>query len=371
MKCVAAIVPEVGKPLVLEEVDIADPKPNEVRVKIKTCTICHSDIHSARGEHGPFEGSATAGHEVAGVVDAVGSAVTYVKPGDRVIAGIERAGCGKCYECLSGRPAFCESLDGHIFKQKGPYTRKNGEIPIQLAGYLTGFAEYTNVLENSVYKLDDAVPFEIGSMISCGFIAGFGAVVNRLQVRPFQSIVVVGCGGVGLSAIQGAHFVGAFPIIAVDTSDDKLNFAKTMGATHILNPMKCNIVEEVHSICYGRGADNAIVCTAGKGLKKQAFDMCTGYGHTCFVGHGDFAEEFLHEFNCLNFMDGAYITGSAMGATNVRIQIPQIQEIYKFGLLHLDEMITHRFTLSEINEALDDAVHGQGVIKNLVVIDPS
>ncbi|MBN1629231.1 MAG: alcohol dehydrogenase catalytic domain-containing protein [Thermoleophilia bacterium] len=368
MRCKVAVLPAVGELYVIEEVELAGLKPNEARVKMKTCGICHSDLHSQMGEHGHFDGSATGGHEATGVVTEVGSEVTYVKPGDRVICCLIKAGCGHCFECLMGRPYMCVNNGPQQFKVPGPYTRDNGDVPIQLPGAFTGFAEYANVSENNLVKLDDDIPHEVGSIISCAVISGFIGLLHRACVKPFESLVVIGCGGVGVSAIQGGRFVGAFPIVGVDIDDGKLERAKGFGLDYTVNPKTCDAVATVRELCDGRGADHAMVCVAGPGIKRQALDMLHLTGRLTCIGHGTYEAEMLTEFSAMDFFSGRTLTGSGMGATNIRLDIPRLMALYRMGHLKVDEMIDGRYRLEQINEANESAVHG-GVLKNILVFD--
>ena len=366
MRCKIALIPSIKEPFIIEEVELSDPKPNEVRLKVKACSICHSDIHSILGEHGGFEGAGTAGHEVSGVIDAVGSDVSYVMPGDRVMATLVKAGCGHCSECLSGRFIRCLTNGGIVFQQKGPYVRANGDVPIQTGGAFTGFAEYTNVPEDNLVKLDDDIPYDIGAILTCAVISGFYGVLHRACVRPFESLVVVGCGGVGISAVQGARFAGAFPVIALDTLDSKLERAKGFGATHIINPKNCDPVVEVKSICNSYGAEHVILSVAAPGLKRQALDMLQPVGRLTVIGHISYEHEFLGDINVLDLMKGRAIIGSAMGAVTIRRDIPRLCRLYKHGLLKVDEMIDGRFPLEQINEAVASVRQG-GALKNVIV----
>ncbi|MCX8031952.1 MAG: alcohol dehydrogenase catalytic domain-containing protein [Thermoleophilia bacterium] len=368
MKCKVAVSPRMGAPYVIEEVEIADLKPNEARVKIKSCSICHSDIHSQMGEHGAFEGSSTGGHEAAGIVTEVGSEVTYVKPGDRVICCLVKAGCGQCRECLLGRPMFCLKNGPMAFKQPSPYRRANGDVPIQMPGAFSGFAEYANVPEPNLVKLDDDVPFEVGSILSCAMISGFGAVLHRAQVKPFQSVVVLGCGGVGMSAIQGARFVGGYPVVAVDTVESKLERAKGFGATHTINPKKSEVVAEVRKITDGMGADHVILCVAAPGLKRQAVDMLSPTGRVTCIGHRTYEDELLGDISAMDFFSGRTLTGSAMGAVTTRLDIPRLMALYRAGILKVDEMIDGRYPLEQINEANESLLEGKA-LKNVIVFD--
>ena len=223
----AAICYEFGKPLAIEEVTIEPPGTGEVKVRVKAAGICHSDLHFLSGEHGNPDLPLVGGHEVAGVVEEVGEDVTYVKPGDRVIVCMVATGCGKCHNCVIGKPHLCEvygikstsKVPGE-FLLAGPshLINKDGKRLTQHSAFFAGFTEYTIVNEHNLVKLDDDISFEAGAVISCAVISGVYAVINRAQVRPGQSVVVIGTGGVGLNAVQGAVLSGAHPIIAINRS---------------------------------------------------------------------------------------------------------------------------------------------------------
>jgi S-(hydroxymethyl)glutathione dehydrogenase/alcohol dehydrogenase len=345
---------------------LAEPGYGEVRLKNMTCTICHSDIHGIRGEHGPFEGSATAGHEIAAVVDKVGPGVTYVQPGE--------PGRLLCYSpglrntvipvCTAGR-GFARICPCWASAQARPVyaCRRQGAIQTKLTA--TGFAEYCNCHESALCKLDDDIPYAVGSAMACGFITGFGAILNRCQVKPGEKVAVIGCGGVGLSAVQGARVSGACPIIAVDTVDSKLELAVKEGATHTINPKKADPVQEVKKI-YKYGADYTIIAVAGKGIKRQAMDMTAPWGTVCIIGHARREDEMMNDFCAMEFLTGKKFTGSVMGALNLRRDLPVYMDMYRKGIVDIDSMLTHRFTLDQLNEAFADAE--RGALKNVVVI---
>ena len=366
MRCKVALVPRMGEEVIVEEVELAEPGDYEVRMKVMTCTICHTDVHGFKGEHGAFEGPGTGGHEIAGIVDKVGSKVTYAKPGDRVISSLVRHGCGHCVQCMKDRHWFCVNIPPMSFREPSPYTRDNGEVCIQTQSGASGFAEYTNAHEAQLCKLDDDIPFVIGSALSCGFMSGFGAVLNRCKVKHGESIAILGCGGVGLSGVMAAKFAGAFPIIAIDTMDVKLEAAKKFGATHFVNPKVCDPVEEVKKITGGFGTDHTFMAVAGKGLKKQACDMTAGYGQVVIVGHERYEDEYLTDVNFMDLILGKRLTGCVMGGVTYRRDIPIYMDMYRRGLVDIDSLLTNRFTLDQIKEALDDST--KGALKNIVVI---
>ena len=203
------------------------------------------------------------------------------------------------------------------------------------------------------------------ALLSCGVIAGYGAVVNRAQVKPNRSVVIIGAGGVGLNAIQGALFVGAYPIIAIDINDNKLEMAKKFGATYTINPNKeTDVIKKVFELNYGRGADNVIVGVAGIDILRQAFLMTARTGMTVVVGHG-YGEE-MSAWMPVEFCRGKKITGSAMGAVRPRIEIPRLIELYNDGRFKLDELISGHYSFDDINEAITNMEKGDA-IRNVVM----
>lgn len=360
----AAICYEIGKPLTIEEVSLDPPGRGEVKIRMAATAICHSDIHAIKGEHGDIKLPAVAGHEICGYVEEVGEGVTYVKPGDTVIGSIIPEGCGHCYYCRVGLSNQCMTNQIYLHA-RGKYVNNKGQRLTQYAGPLAGFAEYATIPEVNLVKVPDDLPVDRACLLACGVIAGFGAVLYRAKVTANSSIAVIGCGGVGLNAIQGAVFVGAFPIIAVDVRDSKLEAAKVFGATNAIN---LNIVkdpvERVHELTYGRGADFVIVAVAGIEILRQGFMMSARDGTTCVIGHGH--GEKLTDFTPTDFMGGRKLTGSAMGAVRLRIDIPRLIELYTAGRLKLDELISGRFPLEKINDAMLSSEQGDA-IRNVII----
>ncbi len=360
----AAVCYEFGKPLVIEEVTLDPLGKGDVKVRMAACAICHSDIHSLKGEHGTPPLPMIPGHELAGYVDAVGEGVTYVKPGDRVIGSIIPEGCGQCYYCRIGLSSQCTTNRLYLYG-KGRFTSKKGQRIGQYAGAVAGFAEYAVIPEVNLVKIPDDLPVDRACLLACGVISGFGAVMNRAKVTANSSVAVIGCGGVGLNAIQGSLFVGAYPIIAVDVRDGKLATAKVFGATHTVNAKtEKDPIKKVQEITYGRGADYVIVAVAGIDILRQGFMMSARDGTTCIIGHG--WGEKLTDFTPLDFMAGKKLTGSAMGAVRLRIDIARLIELYKAGRLKLDELVSGHYPFEKINEALASSEKGD-VIRNVIM----
>lgn len=360
----AAICYEIGKPLVIEDVTLDPPERGEVKIRMAAAAICHSDIHAIKGEHGDIQLPAVAGHEICGYVVEVGRGVTYVKPGDTVIGSIIPEGCGHCYYCRVGLSNQCTTNQIYL-KAKGKYVNNKGQRLTQYAGPLAGFVEYATIPEVNLVKIPEDLPVDWACLLACGVIAGFGAVLYRAKVTANSSIAVIGCGGVGLNAIQGAVFVGAYPIIAVDIRDSKLETAKVFGATHTINSkMEKDPIEKVRELTYGRGADFVIVAVAGIEILRQGFMMSARDGTTCVIGHGH--GEKLTAFTPTDFMSGKKLTGSAMGAVRLRIDIPRLIELYKAGRLKLGELVSGRYPFEKINEALASSEQGDA-IRNVIV----
>ena len=360
----AAILYEYGKPLIIEEVTLDPVGIGDVKIRMAACAICHSDIHSIKGEHGTPPLPSIPGHELAGCVEEVGEGVTYVKPGDRVIGSIIPEGCGQCYYCRIGVAELCTTNRLYLFG-KGRFTNKNGQRIAQYAGAVAGFAEYAVIPEVNLVKVPDDLPLDRACLLSCGVISGWGAVVNRAKVNPGSSVAVVGTGGVGLNAIQGAAYSGAYPVIAVDIRDSKLETAKAFGATHTVNSKKeKDPVKKVQELTYGRGADFVFQVVAGIDILRQAFMMSAQNGMTVVIGHGH--GEQLSAFTPTDFMRGRKLTGSAMGASRLRMDITRLIELYRMGRLKLDELISGHYPFEQINEAIESSDKGE-VIRNVIM----
>jgi S-(hydroxymethyl)glutathione dehydrogenase/alcohol dehydrogenase len=362
----AAVLYEYGKPLVLEEVTLDPPGEGEVMIRMAATAICHSDIHSFKGEHGSPPLPAVGGHEIAGYVEELGEGASHVKVGDLVVASISPSGCGKCYYCSIGLSNQCQN-NRIALATPGRYVNKNGQRLTQFAGAVAGFVEYTTVPEINVVSIPKDMPVDRAALLGCGVISGFGAVVNRAKVRPNSSVLVMGAGGVGLNAIQGAVFSGAYPIIAVDILESKLETAKIFGATHTINAKtEKDPIKNAWEITDGRGADCVIIAVAGIDILRQGFMMSSVEGTTVIIGHG-YGEE-LTAFSPLDFMMGKKLTGSAMGATRPRLDIPRLIELYKSGRLKLDELVSGHYPLDSINEAIASMEKGE-VIRNVIMFD--
>ncbi len=346
----AAICREFGAPLTIEDIQIRAPEMGEIEVTLDACAICHSDISYADGAWG---GSLPAvyGHEAAGVVTAVGPGVGTVKQGDSVVVTLIRA-CGTCSSCASGAPTVCETgYDGDF----GPIkTAEGGKLHQAMA--CGGFAEKVVVDQSQVVAIPADIPKEAAALISCGVITGVGAVVNAAGLRAGQDVVVIGAGGVGLNAIQGARIAGARRIVAVDMTEDKLEIAREFGATDgVLATHKAPWKAAQKAM--GRGADAVFVTVGAIPAYDQAPLYLAGGGKVIMVGMPHSGAKSEYEPVILSFM-GQGMKGSKMGDVVIQRDIPWMVDLYQQGRLKLDELISGRWSLDQINEAIADTKTG-------------
>ena len=358
----AAVCREFGAPLVIETVTLAAPQANEVQVKLKACAICHSDITFMDGGWGG-QLPQIFGHEASGVVEVVGSAVHDVKVGDLVLVTLIRS-CGHCGTCESGEPYICSApfpADDH-----GHLKGEAGENITQ--GLKTGaFAEKVVVDQSQIVKIPETLPMDAASLLSCGVVTGLGAVVNTAKVPYGSSVVVIGCGGVGLNSIQGAALVGANPIIAVDLVDTKLDAAMTFGASHRINGRLDNPVLKVQEITQKSGVDFVFVAAGSPKAFEQGLELLSTSGTLVIVGMPPTGDTVSVEVGNVAAA-GQRILGSKMGSTRLRVDIPKLVSLYEQGQLKLDELITGRYSLYQINEAIDE-VKADRALRNVILFE--
>ncbi len=356
----AAVCYEFGKPLVVEEVTLDPPQAGEVKVRLAACAICHSDIHYMEGAWGGIL-PAVYGHEAAGVVEQVGPRVTAVESGDRVVVSLIRS-CGRCFFCARGEPHMCDAT--FPLDEAGRLHGRDGAALHQ--GLRTGaFAEYAVVEESQVVALPDDIPLDSASLLACGVITGLGAVVNTARVPAGSSVVVIGTGGVGLNSVQGAVLCGAQPIIAIDLQASKLEAAKAFGATHTIDPAAADTRDAVRALTGGRGADYVFVTVGSAKAIEQGLGLLRRAGTLVAVGMP--ASGAKTEIEAADFAnEGQRLLGSKMGSTRLGVDVPKLVELYRQGRLKLDELITARYPLAEINEAIA-AVKRAEALRNVIV----
>ncbi len=359
----AAVLNTPNSPLDIEDIQIDKPGPREVLLRTSASGVCHSDLHLIRQIH-PKAGPMVPGHEPAGVVELAGSDVTYVKPGDRVIACLSIF-CGICDFCTTGRTHLC---GGQMFdRQTGepPRLSRDG-APVAQMAQLASFAEQMLVPENALVKVRDEMPLDGAALIGCGVTTGLGAALYRARVEVGSTCAVVGCGGVGLSIIQGCRIAGATRIIAVDTQAWKLELAQKVGATDGVNASDGDAVAQVQELT-GGGADYGFEAVGSNVTAREAYDMTKRGGTAVLVGVITGREELtLPGFDLV--MSEKSVLGSTMGSTGFRVTMPRFVDLYLRGQLLLDEIISARRPLDEINLCFDEMREGTAA-RNVIVFE--
>jgi S-(hydroxymethyl)glutathione dehydrogenase / alcohol dehydrogenase len=356
----AAVLHEVNQPLVIEEIGTKKPAAREVLVRTAAAGLCHSDLHFIEGLY-PHPLPVVLGHESAGIVEQVGSEVTYVKRGDHVVTCLS-VFCGTCENCTTGRPAICTNTDVKL--PPGVSRRLEWDRPEQLHTFanLSSFAEQMLVHENAVVRIREDMPLDRAALIGCGVITGFGAATNTAKVAPGETVAVIGCGGVGMAAINGAYVAGAARVIAVDTNPVKLQLATKLGATDLVNPSDGDPVERILEMTKG-GVHHAIECLGLKLTAEQAFRMLAFGGTATLVGMVPFGEKI--ELHGADFLRERKIQGSSMGSNRFRVDMPRLIELYMQGRLHLDDWISDRIRLEEINDGFRAMKAGK-VVRSII-----
>ena len=359
----AAVCYAYDKPLVIEDIDIDPPKAGEVKVKVVACAICHSDVHQIRGDWSA-QLPLVAGHEAAGIVEEVGPGVTRVQVGDHVVMSLLRS-CGTCYYCAKGDTHLCEGTFALATETR--LHNKKGE-PIVQSIKCAAFAEYSVVDQSQLVPIPKEIPLDSASLLACGVITGLGAVVNTAKVGVGETVAVIGVGGVGLNAIQGAALSGAHPIIALDLLENKLEAARKFGATHTVNVGGGNDpAEAVKALTNGRGVDYAFVTVGSPIAVAQAITLIRRGGTMVLVGIPD--DKATHPLLLAHTVwNERRILGSSMGSTRLSVQVPQLVDLYQSGRLQLDELISRRYPLEEINEAIAGMERGEA-LRNVIVFD--
>jgi len=348
--------------LTIEDVVVDRPTAREVLIRTVATGVCHSDLHYLQGKS-MMPMPSVLGHEGAGFVEAVGSDVTYVKSGDRVITCVS-AFCGHCAQCLNGRPHRCTGRAG-LMRRPSEAARLTweGQSLGQHAGTST-FAEQMLVHENAVVKVNEDIPLDRAALVGCGVTTGVGAVLNTAKIDPGSTVAVFGMGAIGLSAIQGARIGGARQIIAVDVLEHKLMSARQFGATHTVNATDGDPVEAIKELTAG-GVDYSFEAIGLKQTVLQAFNCIAVEGTATVIGLMPVGETIELEGRML--FRGKY-QGSMMGSNRFRIDMPKYLEFYRQGRLLLDEMITRRGKLEDIHEAFRAMENGE-VIRTVLTFD--
>ncbi|MEM7319715.1 MAG: zinc-binding dehydrogenase [Pseudomonadota bacterium] len=357
----AAVCREFGAPLVIEQIGLAPPGLGEVEVTLDAVAICHSDISYADGAWGGTL-PAVYGHEAAGVITAMGDGVTGFEKGDAVVVTLIRA-CGVCPSCAGGRPTICETpYDG----SDGPLKTEDGG-PLVQAMACGAFAEKVVVSHRQIVRIPNDMSRPAACLLSCGVITGVGAAVNVAGLRPGQDVVVIGAGGVGLNAIQGARIAGARRIVAVDMTEDKLEIAREFGATHgVLGSLKAPW-KAVFKALGGRGADAVLITVGAIPAFEQAPRYLADGGQAIMIGMPHSGATATYEPVVLAALAQG-LKGSKMGDVVIQRDIPWMIDLYQQGRLKLDELISGEWTLEQINEAITDTKTGSAK-RNVILFD--
>ena len=361
----AAVLEQFGAPLVIRDIDLSPPGPGEIRVKVAAVGVCHSDINLFEGMRPTLPLPAVLGHEVAGVVAEVGLGVTRLQPGDHVV-GTLAPFCGHCCECVSGRLVLCE--DTHVKQAPGKARRltMNGRHISQLYN-LSAFAEEILVHQSALVKIREDMPLDRAALLGCAVLTGVGAVNRTAEVRPGNSVAVVGCGAIGLAAINGASIAGASRIIAVDRNPVKLELARRFGATEFVIAVDRPeaTVAEVRRLS-GGGVDHAFECVGNPLTVAQCWKMLRPAGIATVLGV--LGPEAQVHLDGDDFLQQKQIRGSLLGSALPTVDIPYLVDLYMKGRLFLDDLISRRIALADINEAIAAIRRGE-VARSVVVFD--
>jgi S-(hydroxymethyl)glutathione dehydrogenase/alcohol dehydrogenase len=354
----AAVAPALNEKLeVFDDVQAIDPAPGEVRVRIAASGVCHSDISAQNGTL-PQPLPAVLGHEGAGEVTEVGAGVTTLAPGDHVIIAWT-APCGACKFCLKHQPNLC--MVNLLAYAPQPRFRRGNDMLFGFAGTGT-FAEEVVVPVAAAVKIDSDVPLDVASLIGCGVMTGVGAVLNTAKVEAGSSVVVIGCGGVGMSVIQGARVAGAAEIVGVDLVESKLELARRFGATHAVKPD--GLMELSTALTAGDGFDYAFEVIGLPATIRSAYDATRRGGSTVIVGAGGMADQV--PFNAFElFYTERKILPTFYGSADVRTDFHRMIRLWRAGQLQLEDMISRRIDLSEINDAIEAMKQGE-VVRSVI-----
>ena len=351
----AAVCHRFKEPLAVEEVQLDAPAADEVSVQVSACGVCHSDIAYMDGAWGG-DLPAVYGHEVAGVVSDVGPDVESVTRGDHVVVTLVRT-CRRCFYCLRGEPTQCEGT--FAIDQRSPIKFPNG-TPVKQAMRVGGFAESVTVHSSQAIPIPSDVSLASACLLACAVATGVGAVRNTARVEAGASVAVVGAGGVGMNSIQGAAIAGADKIIAIDVSESRLAQARGFGATDTVNSRNDTAAGEVRSLTGGRGPDYTLITTGNPAAIQFGLGLSRRSGTTVIVGIT--GSGVTIPFDPGHLADsGSHVMGCKMGSIRPQVDIPELVELYRTGKLKLDELVTGRFGLDEVNEAVAATRRGEGL----------
>jgi alcohol dehydrogenase (nicotinoprotein) len=362
MKTTAAVVYETGKPIEIEELELDGPKEGEVLIRYTHAGLCHSDVHIA---HGDLEARLpmVLGHEGAGIIEEVGPGVTRVQAGDHVVCSFI-PNCGTCRYCASGQQSICDMgasiLEGKLPGDRWPFSGPEGRYGGMCM--LGTFSQYGVIHQSSTVKVDDDLPLEKAVLVGCGVPTGWGSAVNTANVRPGQTVMVSGIGGIGINAVQGARYAGAKYVVAVDPLENKREKAMELGATHAFATVE-EAQQAITDLTRGQMADSAIL-TPGlmtAEIVAGGFNAVGKGGVVVLTGLNKIEEQSIQLSGTVMTLFRKSLKGSLFGDCNPTTDIPRILGLYQSGDLKLDEIITKTYTLDQVNEGYDDLLNGQNI----------
>ena len=358
----AAVLREVRTPLQIEDVQIGKPGPHEVLIRTVAAGVCHSDLHFVEGSY-PYPLPAVLGHESAGIVEQVGSEVRTVKPGDHVITCLS-AFCGHCESCLTGHMSLCVSPETRRGKEEEP---RLTQAPTGMNQFLnlSSFAEHMLIHEHACVSIRKYMPLDRAALIGCSVTTGVGAVIHTSNVRPGETVAIIGCGGVGLAAVNGAAIAGAGRIIAIDMVGSKLNLAKNFGATDVIDASQGDPVAQVMELTSG-GVHHSFEAIGLKATTEQAFRMLRRGGTANVIGMIPVGVKI--ELHGPDFLQEKRIQGSLMGSNRFPVDMPRFVDFYMSGKLKLDDLISRRIKLDQVNEALAELKTGE-LARSVIMFD--
>ena len=360
MKFRAAVLHKQKAPLVIEEIQIVDPQPGDVLIRLHASGLCHTDLEVIQGSL-PYPLPIVLGHEGAGVVEAVGDGVSLVSPGDHVICSWN-PNCGHCFYCEREQPILCEVFTdtypkGHLMDNTSRMTVNNSKL--HHFSETSTHAQYTIVPESGAIPVSKNIPFDRACLIGCGVMTGFGAVTNVAKVPMGASVAVFGTGAVGLNAVQAARLACAEPIIAVDIATEKLKAACQFGATETVNAAKTDPVQKIRELTKGRGADYVIESAGIVHTFSPAIESVRRGGMVVLLGKTEPAKNISIRWGAL--MGERFIVRSSYGAALPRRDFPLLTHAYLEGKLLLDELVTQHIKLDQINKGFASMERGEGI----------
>lgn len=352
----AAVLFEAKQPLEIHDVQIDKPGPREVLIRTAACGVCRSDLHFVDGAY-PHVMPTVPGHEAAGVVEAVGSEVTRIRPGDHVITFFT-VFCGSCEFCVSGRPSLCVDSSTRRPKEAEPKLRLADGTPIAHFLNLSAFAEQMLVHENACVAISKDMPLDRAALLGCAVMTGAGSIFRDSKVTPGETVAVIGCGGIGLAAINAAKIAGAGKIVAIDPVPEKRALARKMGATHDFDAMADDLVKQVLTLTDG-GVDYAIEAVGRPSTAEMAWHVLRRGGTATILGM--IAPGQSVSIPGPTFLSGKKLQGSLAGSMQFPIDLPRLVQMYLDGLLDLDSMVAERIRIEDINHAFDNLRKGDAV----------